>query len=96
MTAELSDTQLAWRLLAHHDLLDTDLPAMLDVGPAIEKRSPEPKPATARRHPGELICARCNHWAATDSYPAGSEVCRWCIGRLTAHSPKRRRSSCRA
>lgn len=70
--------------LARHGLLGTDLPDMLDLWPevAVVKVVCDPKPATARKHPGERICARCNHWAPTASYPRGGNVCRACVAHL--------------
>lgn len=42
--------------LARHGLLGTDLPDMLDLWPevAVVKVVCDPKPATARKHPGRL------------------------------------------
>lgn len=97
MTAGVTDAELAWRLLVNHGLADTELPGMLDIWPSVtvSKRSPDPKPAKVRRHPGERICDRCNHWSAADSYPHDGGVCETCIKALTTRPTKRRRSSCR-
>lgn len=79
MTA--TEEALALRALARHGLLDTELPDMLDLWPAVEvtKGTCAPKPSTSAKHPGERICARCNHWAPAASYPRDGGVCRTCL-----------------
>lgn len=96
MNAELSEAQRAWRLLANHGLLDTDLPSMLDIWPDVTvlKRCPDPNPDKARRHPGSRICDRCNQWLPVARYPHDGGVCVTCL--TTLSRPKRRRSACRA
>ena len=91
------DHMLALRLLARHGLLTGDLPDMLGLWPDVHVPTgcPAPKPATLRKHAGERICARCNHWAHVLSYPNDGIVCRTCL-ELVAVTPVRRRRACRA